>query len=283
MLPFVQVQVWKIQNTQLNPLPQATLTNTNGQYFFKVTGIDSLLVRAIPDTLLYPTEAPTWYKRKYFIQNANRVLLAGDTTTLSPIRLHDVTMLPDSNGILGGNIETLFAGFAANAGPVSGLTIWIANAAGQPLRYDVTDANGAFYFDHLPFGTYRFMVDRWGIKNQLAPQVTLSTQQPQRPDLEGTLLADRLVFAGVSAAEEADYWPKLLLVSPNPTTGRCRVQLPNEAGMLRVLDVTGRAVWSGKIEAAQSSFDLDLSAQPAGVYQLSLETKNAIYTGRVVH
>jgi hypothetical protein len=280
VLPFVQVQVWKIQNQQLNPIPQVAITNTNGRYFFKVTGIDSLLVRAIPDTLLYPTEAPTWYKRKYFIQNANRVWLMGDTTTLSPIRLHDIAMLPDSNGILGGTIQTLFADFSSNAGPVSGLTLWIADATGQPLRYDITDANGGFYFDHLPLGEYKFMVDRWGIKNQLAPKVTLSAQKRERSDLEGVLLNDRLIFNNAVGTEDPENNLGALTIMPNPTDGWFSVFLPEAQGWIDILDATGRIIYRREVANVQS--EIDLSAYPAGIYQIRWDSGHHILkTGRI--
>lgn len=56
-------------------------------------------------------------------------------------------------------------------------------------------------------------------------------------------------------------------VSPNPTNGAVRIDLPQSTMRYRVLSITGRLVEQG---VAHSVLQIDLSQQPSGVYVVSL-------------
>lgn len=261
-MPSTQVKLYRIVNQQINPTPQVVQTNAAGQFKFTVAGGDSLMLQVIPDTMLYPMEAPTWYTRKYFVQNADRFWLNTDTTYLDPIFLFNPAMLPDSNGILAGHIESV----SFVSGPVAGLTIWIAKADKKPLRYVITDQNGNFSFEHLPYGTYYFLVDKWGIKNEFAPAVSIDAQSPHRIHILGSFQGNQLVLSntvGISSPESIDI---PLDISPNPTSGVFSVRTPERAGRLEVLNAAGLALISRDILNKVGQFEVDLRAFPAGVY-----------------
>lgn len=246
---FTPVEVYKKSNSgQSVSFYHFFLTDISGYFYDEIRGSDSLiLVRVRPDTLLHPQTAPTWYTRKFFVQNAVDISLAEDTIDLAPIRLLDVQMLPDSNGLLGGTISSLLPQFQDSDFPVSGLVLWIANAEYQPLRFTVTDENGRFRFENLPFGTYFFMVDKFKINNALAPSITIDAGRPQVDQLVGTLLADRLLMQDVVATGDPDLPGLRWAVSPNPFSGGLlRLNNPyvtNQPVQVSLCDGTGRVLF----------------------------------------
>ncbi len=66
-------------------------------------------------------------------------------------------------------------------------------------------------------------------------------------------------------------------LSPNPTTGGTTVELPDFSGNkvgLKVFDALGRMVLARPTSLMEtSSLDLDLSEQPAGIYQVLIEVE----------
>jgi hypothetical protein len=222
-------------------------TDFSGYFYDEIRGTDSIiLVHVSPDTLLYPQTAPTWYTRKFFVQNAVDISLAEDTIDLAPIRLLDVQMLPDSNGLLGGTISSALPQFQDSEFPVPGLVLWIADAEFQPLRFTITDENGRFRFENLPFGTYFFMVDKFKINNALAPSITIDAGRPLAESLLGTLLVDRLLMMDEVATGDPDLPGLQWSVSPNPFSGgQLQVYNPNvtnQAIQVSLCDATSRVL-----------------------------------------
>lgn len=75
-----------------------------------------------------------------------------------------------------------------------------------------------------------------------------------------------------------------LKVYPNPTLGQVRVELPfteNDAPFTyRVLTATGQVILSG--QSASGAADFDLSAQPVGIYFVTLRNASTSYNLQIV-
>ena len=278
-MPSTKVYLWYLDNTSFNPTPKVTTTDAAGKFSFNTAGNNLILIQAVPDTLQYPEEAPAWYTRKYFAQNADLIWLTEKTTVLEPIRLFSPKMLPDSNGILGGQIDETFF---TSGGPAAGLPIWIAGPDLQPLRYTVTDQNGYFRFDKLPFGDFYFLVDKWGIRNDLAPKVSLNALSPQKTKIIGTLLADRLVLSNIVNTSTPEDAGTLLRISPNPTTGQFGIHAPNRSGWIEVFDAAGLVILRKNVSDSDAGTQVDLHAWPAGIYWVRWSDGTVVKTARVV-
>ena len=265
-------------------------TNSEGNFSTLIHGIDSiLLLRVRPDTNNYPLAAPTWYTRKYFIQNAVEIPLNADTIILPPIRMLNIEMLPDSSGVLGGTIETDLPQFhSSNTEPVSNLVIWIADAERKPLRYAVTNASGAFHFGHLPYGTYYFMVDKMGINNDLAPSITIDAARPQAVALLGTLLEDRLLMEDIVSTQQPVSHVSPWKISPNPwTDGVLRLSRPDAVNQLlsiSILDATGRIWLSRKLNSdGVGQASLVAPELPAGIYFMEIkDADNQVFVEKII-
>jgi hypothetical protein len=80
-----------------------------------------------------------------------------------------------------------------------------------------------------------------------------------------------------------------LTVVPNPSNGMFRVNLPegnNGDRAITVLDTQGRLVNTQRVDASNAtSYDMDLSALPSGVYMVTVQNERERYTGmiQIVH
>jgi hypothetical protein len=87
------------------------------------------------------------------------------------------------------------------------------------------------------------------------------------------------------ATNEAD-WIGRLLLSPNPTSGVTLLEiqlLQAEALRLRVHDAAGRLVWEMTPDAVVSvTQTIDLHRYAAGVYQLSIQSRDRVATRKLV-
>ena len=280
-ISFTPMEVYKKSNSgQSVSLYHSFFTDISGYFYDEIRGTDSIiLVHVSPDTLLHPQTAPTWYTRKFFVQNAVDISLAEDTIDLAPIRLLDVQMLPDSNGLLGGTISSALPQFQDSDFPVPGLVLWIADAEYQPLRFTITDENGAFRFENLPFGTYFFMVDKFKINNALAPSITIDAGRPQAESLLGTLLADRLLMMDEVATDDPDLPGLRWAVSPNPLTGgRVQIQNPNitnQAVQVSLCDATGRVLFvSNTMTDGNGQAQVSWPIREAGLFFLNIRMRD---------
>ena len=73
-------------------------------------------------------------------------------------------------------------------------------------------------------------------------------------------------------------------VHPNPTTVRLILCLsgPPETGAQEVYNKLGAKVYTTTNRQLQSVSEIDISAQPAGVYFVTVQDGNKVYEGKVV-
>jgi hypothetical protein len=69
-------------------------------------------------------------------------------------------------------------------------------------------------------------------------------------------------------------------ISPNPTSGSINFILSTEEGIVAILNIIGESIYQSKIITKQ--MDIDLSAQPNGVYLLSVQTNQGVTTKKIV-
>ena len=76
-----------------------------------------------------------------------------------------------------------------------------------------------------------------------------------------------------------------LSVAPNPVSGMCLVSIPATKGktMLKIYSGQGMLVRESEITQGTSTFNLDMSDFPPGLYTLKLIDKNLVYTSKLLH
>jgi hypothetical protein len=91
---------------------------------------------------------------------------------------------------------------------------------------------------------------------------------------ENALYLDDFQIDAITAKKEL-LENEQILVWPNPSKGKFRLQLPcatGEKASLRVMDVTGNVLQENVLTGTSADVDLDLSHLPSGMYFLHVET-----------
>lgn len=81
------------------------------------------------------------------------------------------------------------------------------------------------------------------------------------------------ISLSVAVGRDADLIGQMFTVYPNPSKGLFRLQGDVQVHAVRVLDASGRVVFENHSNAVSGEYTIDLSAQPAGVYYLMLDTE----------
>ena len=81
----------------------------------------------------------------------------------------------------------------------------------------------------------------------------------------------------IISAEENASTPELL-ISPNPSSGIFRIETPQKS-TYRIYDAFGRLVQIGQLDGTS---EINLTAEPNGIYLILMETENGVSTSKLV-
>lgn len=72
-------------------------------------------------------------------------------------------------------------------------------------------------------------------------------------------------------------------IFPNPGNGRFSLILNQAAdGDVDVVDLMGRKVWSSKLSADMTTYEINLTSLPKGIYNLSIQTGKAVQSRKII-
>lgn len=72
-------------------------------------------------------------------------------------------------------------------------------------------------------------------------------------------------------------------VFPNPSTGQFSLKLSEGVeGTADVIDLMGRKVWTSKLSADRSNYEIDLTSLQKGIYNLSIRTGKTVQSRKIV-
>jgi hypothetical protein len=163
----------------------------------------------------------------------------------------------------GGCEGTVQKTIVASTTPVAGLT-FVTN------HFEAT--GGATY------EWYRDNVQLAETGNTLYP--TVSGTYKVRATLNGCSAFSEEMTLTITGIE--DMHASAAHVSPNPTTGTVTIQTGGVAGQLAIFTSTGTEVYHQALTHADKSITLDLSAQHAGVYLVSIKGEHKDEVHRLV-
>jgi acetyl esterase/lipase len=76
---------------------------------------------------------------------------------------------------------------------------------------------------------------------------------------------------------------KILQISPNPNRGQFQLQIPSSRGHLRIVDMTGKTVFSQEIEQNTNDIvDIQLNHLAAGLYIVQYQAQSQVYTQKLI-
>ncbi len=198
----------------------------------------------------------------------------------------DIFMQPVNNagggGIIGGTLldpDGLLAdaGTASREGGLSGIQINLIHQVAGNYRYAITDEDGNFYFDNLPWGTYKVTYDYLG-HDAAEVWVTIG---PNNPENTSVIINS----SGTSVSTEDLKASTTVEVFPNPATNRTSVRLSDYSGELelRMLTMNGQVLLSNRYQYTKGeNLELDLSSLENGMFLIELITSRGKTTEMII-
>ncbi len=215
------------------------LTTAQGYYAFVVPDVTiDYHIKAVPGST-HGDQVITYY-------NGSETVQAATPISISTIfNVADFSTIDTSNSTGGKGIGgTVSLGTDFTPTPLSDVRLILKDMNGNFINDAITDDNGQFNFYGLIDGTYAIFVDKAGIDNELAPQVTLVAGEPSPDDLAFLLHSYYLEMLNPNTTTKA-FEVQNITVYPNPiqTTFRIEYDLSAFAKIqIDILDVNGKVI-----------------------------------------
>jgi len=258
-------------------------TNTSGLAAFADIAPGQYLVKAaiVPGTVGFNDLLPTYGHSALFWSDAHRFSVypfSGNGAIVYLIPGNNPGgpgfiggLVSEGANVTGGNPQAEFSG---EGDPVPGVSIIITLPDGTAVAAATTNANGAYSFPSLAYGTYIVTIDIPGV----APVSTTITLSPEQPGFSG--INFNLTESGVVlSAKDVDF-EAFTKVSPNPVRDVLQVELADSAGELLLTNMQGQILQKVAVNATQMR--LSLASLPEGIYLLTARTAKGSQSTRIV-
>ena len=223
----------------------------------------------------YAGHIPTYFGNSPFWGFAQAV--TADNSQVSA----DVTLIAANNpggpGFIGGDV-TEGANKTDPGDGVAGMQVMIFNLNGDAIAYAYTDANGAFGFSDLAYGTYQVYVEALGVQT-IPAVVTISPDNSSEENVH-IFTSESLISTGI---EEFDFEGAISDVYPNPVVGQATIKLNLDAALMinvSVLDLTGRTMSSQTVSVTGGENTIRVNADELknGYYFLNIQDVDANFS-----
>lgn len=248
-----------------------TSIGPGGDYAFTGLPAQQYLVRAIPDTLLYPGTASSYHESTYYWTYADVISSTCDTDMVANIQLVPVGNLAGT-GYLSGFLGDL--GIVRSDGPGApweGVGILLEHWPGGGLAaHTRTDVDGHYHFANVPDGTYRILCDHPGLP-MLSYYVVMIGAGTSLTELNYGVDLFGFYTSGISTTVDGPDAVEAIL-SPNPLhQGGAMIKgLPD--GQLRTIiaDASGRVLFTAMLNVSGGTMLLPTANLPAGAYVINV-------------
>jgi acetyl esterase/lipase len=144
-------------------------------------------------------------------------------------------------------------------------------------KYCWTAVNGTIINSANPYASTVSVV--WSANTGIARLKVTALDRAEVGSLERIYNVNISNLLSVNPLEEA----KTLQISPNPNNGQFQLQLPHNDGHLRIVDLTGKTVFSQNFNGNFSEFiDIQLGGIAAGLYIVQYQAQNQVYTQKLI-
>lgn len=282
-----------------------TTTNVDGNFQFNTLFPSSYILYAVPDTNHSGDYFPGYYAEAVRWHNAYAVKLDADIYDVD-IRLPGTNFPPvTGSGKISGRFElsksnSLMSDVYCMSwfdddtiieycnGGESNVTILLYNSTNEKvLGYTLTDAEGKFYFNNLPYGHYLLNAEKAGFLTHGSPLISLTTEQPVVDDV--VLTSDRKTISIELKNQQSGSDLTLFEVFPNPASetinigagvklkGQYQLHIVNLYGITvstKIWQITNPEIFQQAVLAIEH-------LRP-GFYQLILSGPNTFHTQSLV-
>ncbi|MGB0915982.1 MAG: T9SS type A sorting domain-containing protein [Flavobacteriales bacterium] len=258
-------------------LVDSMVLDSGNWYFFGPLDCGDYLVKAAATSgsQYYAGHIPTYFGNSPFWGFAQAV--TADNSQVSA----DVTLIAANNpggpGFIGGDV-TEGANKTDPGDGVAGMQVMIFNLNGDAIAYAYTDANGAFGFSDLAYGTYQVYVEALGVQT-IPAVVTISPDNSSEENVH-IFTSESLISTGI---EEFDFEGAISDVYPNPVVGQATIKLNLDAALMinvSVLDLTGRTMSSQTVSVTGGENTIRVNADELknGYYFLNIQDVDANFS-----
>ncbi len=257
-------------------------TNPNGVVEFQNVPPGHYLVKAalLPTDVDYHHFLPTYHHHNLFWSDATPVLMDVISPNVFGPTIK-IALIPGINpggpGFIGG-LVVQGANFAGNddrgeGDPIAGVSIILEMLDGTAVTATKTAANGKYVFENLAYGTYKVSIEIPGIP-VVSKIVTIGASNPEIYTINFKADDDSAIFTSQKSPEFEG-----LNISPNPTSDAVRVSFPDQIFNLVLTNSTGQII--SQTFENQSFGQIEMQFLPQGIYFLTVNSGNKIYTERI--
>ncbi|HPJ63052.1 NosD domain-containing protein [Lentimicrobium sp.] len=154
--------------------------------------------------------------------------------------------------------------------PASNHVVYLMNTSlTHVIRWALTDMEGNFTFESLPFGTYRLWGEKAGYTNALSPLIALS---PLNPDAGGVVMSVNNQKISIQVPDPARDIDNVPFLYPNPAGDIVWINLPWSENPVRyeleIYSSAGLKVLSASFSSGFSAIkrSVDVAGLAAGIY-----------------
>ena len=255
----------------------------SGYYFFGGLPAGDYLTKAALNTgdANYSSYVPTYYDSDLFWSGAT-------TITVAPsIYNANITMIGGTNsggaGFVGGLISQCANKDQGVGDPIENMVVILLDNNGDAVAYDISDANGEYGFDLIPFGTYTVYAEALN-KETFPPTVTVSSEYSSVDAVNIQVLADIITSDYIAVGTEELFETELSLnVYPNPVVASATLSVSVEENatlQLVIVNTIGKVVFNGQknIVKGDNTFDLSVDGLAPGHYILKAQTTDGRFS-----
>jgi hypothetical protein len=276
-------------------------TDDDGRFYFAELFAADYHFYAVPDTADRSSYLPTYYANKIKWQHAFSLPLTANTYQVEIELMPSPVNLPEGNGRISGKFELpvqmdyfenyCMPWFADNHpaycdGGLSNVSIILYNDQYNiPMAFTITDQEGHFFFENLPYGRYFIDAEKAGFETTVSDLIELSPLIPLRNNIVIRLEGQKSIKFYLPEIS----WPHTADVFPNPVNDRLNLKVElseNESAFLTIYNTAGKLLMQKTILFEQLNLNgyllLSLPDLPSGAYVGQLILPKRIFRFRFV-
>jgi hypothetical protein len=278
-----------------------TNTDNDGRFNFADLFAADYHFYALPDTAESLAYLPTYYANKIKWQHAFSLPLTANTYQVEIELTPSPVNLPAGNGRISGKFELpaqmndfekyCMPWFADSHpaycnGGLSNVSIILYNDQYNiPMASTITDQNGHFFFNNLPYGRYFIDAEKAGFETTVSDMIELSPAVQLRNNIVIRLEGQKNIKFYLPEIS----WPHTADVFPNPVNDWMNLKMAlaeDETALVNIYNTAGELLIQEVIDYAQLSLGgyhrMDLSGLPMGAYYGQLISQNKALRFRFV-